>query len=324
MADHELSNHSSAPEVNYVPSPPMAPEKAAALIASAFPDVDTTAVRHIGSGTLFDAFRTSDDWAFRFPRWDWCGDLFEPEARTHDFVARFLPEHIRLPRVQLLAEPSERFPYRFAGHRFVHGIAGNAVDEALMPTVARELAEFLGALHSIPEAAAEAAGFRQITKADPGRQEWFDHGMAVSVRLRGLDPVVRDAVDWLHTAPMTDPVVAERQLVHTSVDPEHLLFDPTTGALIGVLDWTDASLGDAARNFVNLVTWRGWPFAEEVLAAYPRSVDDEFRARLRWMSQWLSVIWLAFAPEQGREVKRDIAGVHHAFAANPNEPVLSA
>src|SRR4051794_2111101 len=112
-----------------------------------------------------------------------------------------------------------------------------------MPVVAREIAEFLGALHSVPEAVARAAGFREITGADPGRQEWFDHGLAVSVRLRGLDPVVRDAVDWLHTAPMTEPDVPEHQLVHTSIDPEHLLFDPATGSLIGVLDWTDASLG---------------------------------------------------------------------------------
>src|SRR5689334_8939652 len=97
----------------------LTPETAATLIASAFPDVDTTRVRHIGSGTLFDAFRTSDDWVFRFPRSDWCGGLFEPEARTHAFVAKVLPERIRLPRVQMLAEPSERFPNRFAGHRFV-------------------------------------------------------------------------------------------------------------------------------------------------------------------------------------------------------------
>src|SRR4051812_42450873 len=115
MADNELSTHSSEPEATYVPQPPMAPERAATLIATAFPHVDTTAVRHIGSGTLFDAYLTRDDWVFRFPRWDWCGDLFEPEARTHDFVAKVLPERIRLPRVQLLAEPSERFPYRFAG-----------------------------------------------------------------------------------------------------------------------------------------------------------------------------------------------------------------
>ena len=321
MADKELSNHSSEAEDNYVPPPPLAPETAATLIASAFPHVDTTAVRHIGSGTLYDAFRTSDDWVFRFPRWWWCGTLFEAEARTHDFVARILPERIRLPRVQLLAEPSERFPYRFAGHRFVDGVAADQLDEALMPAVARELAEFLGTLHSIPEADAVAAGFHEVTGADPGRQEWYDHGLKASLQLRNLDPVVRDAIDWLHASPTSPPRVAERQLNHTSLDPEHLLFDPATASLIGVLDWTDAMLGDAGRDFVNLLTWRGWRFAEEVLALYPRSVDSEFRARLRHMSQWLSVIWLAYAPEQGRDMEKAVAAVHNAF--EPNELPIS-
>src|SRR4029077_226262 len=132
----------------------------------------------------------------RFPRWWWCGTLFEPEARTLDFVAKVLPPRIGLPRVELLAEPSARFPQRFAGHRFVPGVAADTVDESLMPTVAREIAEFLGALHSVPEAAAEAAGSRQITGEDPGRQEWFDLGMAVSLQLRGVDPVVDGAIDW--------------------------------------------------------------------------------------------------------------------------------
>jgi hypothetical protein len=166
-------------------------------------------------------------------------------------------------------------------------------------------------------------GFRQVTSEDPGRQEWFDLGMAVSAQLRGLDPVIDGAIDWLHTAPMTPPVLVERQLVHTSLDPDHLLVDPATGSLLGVIDWTDACLGDAGRDFVNLVTWRGWGFAEEVLALYPRRLDSEFRSRLRWMSQWLSVIWLAHVHEQGLDEGNAIAGVRNAFAPNAFQPSAS-
>ena len=50
------SIHSSEPEESFVPPPPMTPEMAAALIASAFPKVDTTAVRHIGGHWLFGNF----------------------------------------------------------------------------------------------------------------------------------------------------------------------------------------------------------------------------------------------------------------------------
>ena len=319
MADGELSIHSSGSDVNYVPPPPMTPERAASLIASAFGDVDTAVVRYIGSGTQFDAFRTRDDWVFRFPRWDWCGDLFEPEAQIHEFLAKVLPAHIRLPRVQLVAEPSERFPYRFAGHRFVPGVAVDTVDEALLPTIARQIAEFLGTLHSVPGAVAEQAGFREITLEEAGRREWVEHGIAASTKLRGIDPVVDAAIDWLHAAPLPSPFFGERRLIHCGLDPSHVLVDPQTGSLLGVIDWTDASIGDPTSDFVFQVTWKGWAFAEQVLALYPGRVDSDFRTRLRWSSQWLSMMWLAFAPEEGRDVQREIRGVHNAFAANPNE-----
>jgi aminoglycoside phosphotransferase (APT) family kinase protein len=205
-----------------------------------------------------------------------------------------------------------------------HGSSSSPSRRGAFPTGSRDIAGFLGALHSVPEAAAEAAGFREITSEDPGRQEWFELGMAVSVQLRGLDPVVDGAIDWLHTASMTPPVLAERQLVQTSLDPDHLLVDPATGSLLGVIDWTDACLGDAGRDFVNLVTWRGWGFAEEVLAHYPRRLDSEFRSRLRWMSQWLSVIWLAHVHEQGLDEGKAIAGVRNAFAPNAFQPSASS
>src|SRR5262249_52997144 len=58
-------------------------EKAAALIDASFPDVDSAELRYLGSGTLYDVFLTADDWAFRFPRVSWSGDLFAPEATFH-------------------------------------------------------------------------------------------------------------------------------------------------------------------------------------------------------------------------------------------------
>ena len=195
-------------------------------------------------------------------------------------------------------------------------------DEALMPTVTREIAEFLGVLHSIPGTVAEAAGFREITLEEAGRREWYEHGLAATAQLRGLDPVIDDAIDWLRGAPLPAPALGPRQVIHTDVGPDHLLFDPTTGTLLGVIDWTDGSIGDAAGDFVGLVTWRGWRFAEEVLALYPRRVDGEFRSRLRYMAQWLSVLRLAFAPEQGRDLEKEIAGVHYAFAPNESQPYV--
>ncbi|MGH7576372.1 MAG: phosphotransferase, partial [Longimicrobiales bacterium] len=87
------------------------------------------------------------------------------------------------------------------------------------------------------------------------------------------------------------------RFIHHDLGPEHLILDPDTGRLVGILDWTDAILGDPARDFVFLVTWRGWSLVEQVLNSYPLAVDATFRDRLRRSARVLSVLWLAEAYE---------------------------
>ena len=293
----------------------MSPERAAALIGSSFPSVDTAAVRHLGSGSQFDAFLAADDWVFRFPRWDWCGDLFEPEARVHRFVGEILPSQLRLPRVELLAPPTPSFPRPFAGHRYIPGVGIDEIGEELLPTLQREIATFLTALHSTPAPMVGAAGIQEFTM-DDGRRGWLEHYSSVAIRLRGLDSVVDEAVAWLATNPAPPRFNGPLHLVHMSLEPEHLLVDPATGFLNGVIDWTDTHLGDATRDFVFLVTWQGWHFTEGVLRLYPQAVDREFRARLRYSAQLLSLMALAIGHEQGGDVARHVRGVHNAFATN--------
>jgi hypothetical protein len=71
---------------------------------------------------------------------------------------------------------------------------------------------------------------------------------------------------------------------------------------------------DPTRDFVFLVAWRGWPFAEDVLRSYPAPLDGGFRERLRDLARLLSLMWLGIAHEQGKDVMRSLAGVRHAFA----------
>ena len=148
---------------------------------------------------------------------------------------------------------------------------------------------------------------------DEGRQAWFDNGLSALVKLRGLDPVLDRAIHWLQTEPSRH-FDAPLHLIHGGLESRHVLVDPSTGLLQGVIDWTDSHLGDTARDFVFLVTWKGWPFAEEVLQLYPRAIDPEFHARLRHMAQWLSLMELAYAHVEKQDLARYMTYVHNAFA----------
>ncbi|MDQ3950824.1 MAG: phosphotransferase [Gemmatimonadota bacterium] len=297
------------------PDRPLTRETASALIRTWFPAIDSEGLTHLGSGWEFDAFLTTDGWVFRFPRRAHCADLFEPERRVHHLVSGVLPPRIAVPHVELVGQPALGFPYRFAGHRFIPGVAADAVDPGLMPTLAREIGVALGAIHSIPEITARAAGVVEMDLDDIGRKEWVDRGFEVASELRGLDPAVDQALSWVNQVSLPlERFEGPLRFIHQDLSPDHLIVDSTTGQLTGILDWTDAILGDSARDFVFLVTWQGWGFAEEVLRSYPHSIDQGFRERLRFMARLLSVMWLAMAHEQHSDVTKHIEWVRNAFA----------
>jgi len=208
-----------------VPQPLLTREKAATLIDASFPDIDAAELRYLGSGTLYDVFLTTSDWAFRFPRWDWSGHLFEPEATVHRFVAQRIPARIQLPRVELLAPPSAQFPYPIAGHRFISGCAADELDQELLPTFVREIATLLGTLHSTPIPLARAAGIHEFF-TDEGRFAWAENGTNHVNELRGLDPVIDRALDWLKTALSAPRVDAPWHLIHGGLESRHILVDP--------------------------------------------------------------------------------------------------
>lgn len=294
---------------------PLTREAATAAIESCFPAIECRGLEYLGSGWEFHVYLTSDGWVFRFPRTARDAELFEPERRVHELVSRVLPTAIALPRVELVGEFAAGYPHRIAGHRFISGIPADAVAADLLPALGREIGKALGAIHSISEGDARAAGVGEMDASDAGRQEWLDRRRLVASDLRGLDPVIEKAVSWIDRVPVRiAPYAGPLRFIHHDLSPEHLIVDGATGSLTGILDWTDAILGDAARDFVFLVTWRGWGFAKDVLRNYPHAVDREFAKRLRFMARLLSVAWLAEVHEQGEDLAKHIAGVHNAFA----------
>ena len=296
---------------------PLTREIARDALQTCFPAIDSSELRHIGSGWEFDAYLTGDGWVFRFPRRARCADLFTTEKPVHELVARSLTPGVALPIVELIGRPPTGFPYRIAGHRYIPGIPADRIDPALEPIVTRDIGIALGAVHGIPEQAALAAGVGGTGTDDAAAIAWVKRGLRLASELRGTDSVVDDALAWAAHLDLTVARYAgPPRLIHQDLSPDHLIVDPRTGRLTGIIDWTDAMLGDPARDFVGLVTSRGWRFAENVLRNYPHRLDLTFRARLGFMARLLSLIWLAEAREQGTDVPKLTEWVHNAFVAS--------
>lgn len=297
------------------PDRPLTAEIARSAIQAVFPSVDVSQLDVVGSGWEFDVYVTADGWAFRFPRRSEYQGLFEQERPALALAWAALPPTINVPLVELLGTPSPEFPYTFAGHRFIEGVAADRVSPDLRPELAQSLGTALGAIHSVPVSSASAAGIRVEAPPNEGAREWLRRNLAGASRLTGSDRTLSRAVGWV--AALDDPLRALESphcFIHHDLAPEHLVVDPTTGGLVGILDWTDAISGDPARDFVTCVTFGGWSFVEEVLSCYSHRADEGLAERIQFMARFLSVMWLGEAYLNGGDVCKHIRWVHSAFA----------
>ena len=287
---------------------------AANVVRVSLPSLVADGIRLIGSGWEFDAYLTRDNWVVRFPRRQEMAGLFDTERPIHDLVAEYLPKSIAIPRVEHRGPPSAGFPYNVAAHRYIPGIPVDELDERFLTSIAPQLGAALGALHSIPVDRARALNLVETDDDDIGAREWLRNGLAVLVAIPDRDPIVDGAIQWVQGVSIpTGAFEGPLRVIHQDLSPEHVLADPATGALTGIIDWTDVMLGDPARDFVFLVGWRGWSFTEKVIRHYPLPLDAGFRDRLRFMSRLLTPIWLALAHQRGTEVDKMKRWLHNAY-----------
>ena len=146
------------------------------------------------------------------------------------------------------------------------------------------------------------------------RRVWFERGLSNASKLVGSDPIVDRAVEWVRNG--ENPLRrlnAPLRFIHDDLSPEHILVDPKTGHVTGILDWTDAILGDAARDFVALVAFGGWRFVEGVIDGYSCEIDPGFYERLRFMARLLPVMWLGEAYAKNEDISKHLRWVRNAF-----------
>ncbi len=75
------------------------------------------------------------------------------------------------------------------------------------------------------------------------------------------------------------------RLLHGDLEAEHLLVDPGTGALTGVLDWSEIGFGDPARDLGGVWAHFGDEFLDTMLAAYAPERDLALVARVRFFGR---------------------------------------
>ncbi|WP_167880489.1 phosphotransferase family protein [Nocardioides guangzhouensis] len=179
----------------------------------------------------------------------------------------------------------------------VPGVA--AVESGRLDTsaLADDLARFLTALHAVDPVL--AAG---VVRPDPDSAEvWLAQvGEEYAAVAGDVAPDLRAPVEeFLGAAP--PPPAQDLVFCHNDVRDDHVMVDPASGRVTGLIDWGDAVLGDPALDLATVLTDFGPAVLDRVLDGYLRPREAGLADRTRWVARRRMVEDLAWRIRTGDE-----------------------
>lgn len=235
-----------------------------AAIARIAPGLVVRAIRQT-HGQFNDVVIAGEAWVFRFPRSAAAAATLQREVAILRALAGRLTLAIPAPTY---ASDDPSLPYMgyplLPGEPLRRDALATAPD-ADLERLARQLADFLGELHSLP------VELLPDTTVHDTRDDWaalfagFRDQLFPHMRAEAREQVTRD-----FSAYLDDPVSAAWTPVirHGDLGGDNILRDAATGALTGVIDFASAGIGDPAIDLAALSTLSERMLAQ-LLAAWP-------------------------------------------------------
>ena len=266
-----------------------------ALIAANFPQLGLRSVVPILEGWDFLVLDINGEYIFRFPRRRQGTTQLEKEQRLLPALSAALP--IPVPGYDLIS-PGEPL---FAGYP---KIQGQPLSRSLLASsqAVTGLASFLTALHSFPVEQARSLLGPGIRSVEDWRQKYLAVYSRVQTEVLSLLPAPAREQErrlWERFVEDERSFSFQTTLIHGDLAPEHILCDPASGSLSGVIDWGDASIGDPALDFTGLYLAGGLSFVERVLNEYTLPVGTELYSRVGFFAHIVPFYEVFFGLETG-------------------------
>jgi aminoglycoside phosphotransferase (APT) family kinase protein len=226
-----------------------------AVVEELFPQLQPREVVAIEEGWDSLVLDVDGEWIVRIPRRDPVRETIEMEARLLPELARAVP--LPVPRFEHVAEDFRAVAYRKLG--------GSPVDVSRF-RLGAELGRFLAALHAFPVERARQLGVPSHDRGWHRRYDAFARGLLGRVGpLLGDD---RPRAEEMVSAYLDNPAnfTFAPRLTHADLGPAHIL--SRGDELTGVIDWSDARIGDPALDLAWALHGAPTAFADAVLAAY--------------------------------------------------------
>jgi aminoglycoside phosphotransferase (APT) family kinase protein len=264
------------------------------LLRARHPELDLRDVRTIEDG--WDSLVLEiDGYVFRFPRRPEVREWVEREIALLPELAPTLP--VEVPAFEFIEDGAT-----YVGYRKLEGWPATS---ELRQEAGGDLGRLLVALHAFPVERACELGVPFFDSA-----AWRAHFERFCADLRArvlplLEPSERERAETLFS--QVSSLDFEPTLVHGDLGPEHVLC--RDGRVVGVIDWSDARIGDPALD----LSWclNGTAAAASSAVALVYGVDEDTRERSLFyhrLGPWHEVVY-GLETGQDRFVVSGLEGV---------------
>jgi aminoglycoside phosphotransferase (APT) family kinase protein len=285
--------------------------RAAQLIAAQLPALRGLPVQRVAQGQDHKLFAAGEEWLVRFPKHADRASWLERELSIMTIVAETVPSGV--PRPELIGQRSDAYPHPFFAYRRIPGVAADQTPIADPARLAGDVGRMLDALHRINpnRIPPTPAGWERLT-LEYDRTKLVSYASAPAGLLK--PELAAYAEPYLTGTAPVPRREAPRRFIHNDVCPNHLIVNPRTGRLNGIIDFTDAMIGDPLLDFVGLVGLGGRRFIDRALIHYKLPLGQRFDAALEWLARTLTLRWLAeAATHDPTEIPKHVRWVELAF-----------
>jgi len=247
-------------------------------IRAALPALSFTTAVPIDSGEDNHVAVLDDTWIVRFPRSDEQRGRFIAELNLLHALCDI--SRVRVPVYEHVAEDRSMGAYRMIRGTEMRPLVFAALDKPVQYALLVEMGGFLGTLHTLPEATiVQPDGFTQRTWSGEQFAALY-RGMRRPKIARFVPAQAMARFDAFHEA-FEKLAPGVPRLAHNDLSDDHILIRDT-GALAGIIDFTDAAYGDPAIDFAWF--WRlGEDAVDLVLSHYALAEEDkDLKARSHW------------------------------------------
>ncbi len=271
------------------PPNPLLPYRHA--IEANFPHLVVESVALAGEGMDNLALTVNDELVFRFPK-------IEKAAAKVAVEAALLPElqrglDVRIPCPEFVGtDPRTGLP--FSGYRRIGGVALTpevlfGLDPAVRAGLFDQIARFVRQLHAFPvdRAARLGLGINDFRADYEGDLRLIRDRVHPSLGRRERDYVERLYGGYLADARHFD---YEPAVLHADLSPEHVILDPATQTIAGIIDFGDMEIGDPDYELQWLYADYGDEFLRRHLAHSPHPCPERLRRKLRFFHRANTVI----------------------------------